>query len=119
MVLHLIGQAKTQTIEKSIYCFPELTPDWDCAEITGARTQEPDWTTREANMSAQLMLIVIDAINKLEKKPFNCSNIPWFIAHCNLLVKFIDPLCFHHFYILQFSTQRYEAVAQFISLPEE
>ena len=63
------------------------------------------WTTREANMSAQLMLIVIDAINKLEKKPFNCSNIPWFIAHCNLLVKFIDPLCFHHFYNLQFSTQ--------------
>ena len=44
LVLHLIGQAKTQTIENSIYCFPELTPDWDCAEITGARTQEPGWT---------------------------------------------------------------------------
>ena len=41
-----------------------------------AQTLVPGWTTREANMSAQLMLIVIDAINKLEKKPFNCSNIP-------------------------------------------
>ena len=92
---HLKSKAKTQTIEKSIYCFPDLTQDWDlcrtkCQESAG-------WTTHEANMCAQLMLIVIDAINKLEKKPFNCSNIPWFIAHCNLLVRFIDPLCFHHF----------------------
>ena len=33
----------------------------------------PVKTTRLANTA---MLIVIDAINKLIKKPFNCSNIP-------------------------------------------
>ena len=46
-----------------------------CARIIGV-CQDPGWATHAANMSAQLMLIVIDAINKLEKKPFNCSNIP-------------------------------------------
>ena len=91
---------------------------WHMAEVcAGTKCQEFGWTTHEANMSAQLMLIVIDAINKLEKKPFNCSNIPWFIAHCNLLVRFIDPLCFHHFYILH-TTQRYEVTASFKSFRE-
>ena len=64
----------------------------------------PVKTTRLANTA---MLIVIDAINKLIKKPFNCSNIPWFIAHCNLLVRFIR--CFA---LLLVSLQTVAAAAQ-------
>ena len=40
--------------------------------LTVVKVRRGGGTTREANKP---LLIVIDAINKLIKKPFNCSNI--------------------------------------------
>ena len=54
-------------IKISVQAWPDMTDAWGCCE------GEDCETTQEANKP---MLIVIDVINKLIKKPFNCSNIP-------------------------------------------
>ena len=50
----------------SVQAQVDMTDAWGCCE------GEDCETTQQANKP---MLIVIDAINKLIKKPFNCSNI--------------------------------------------
>ena len=53
-------------IKISVQAEVDMTDAWGCCE------GEDCETTQQANKP---MLIVIDAINKVIKKPFNCSNI--------------------------------------------